>query len=331
MKIGLITSGGDSPGMNPCIAELVKWSRASGHTAVGIQGGYPGVLQRAYLPLDACDIQPIYKQGGSVLKSGRLPELRDGAVAARLVQTLREDGFQCVFVLGGDGSFRGAQELARAAKGEIAFFGLPATIDNDVWGTRYTLGFDTAINKLAQYIDDIMDTAVTMPGRVFLIETLGRDGRLAYSAEQMGLVDFSVMSERDLSDDMVCERVRWLLTHGRDYVLITYSEGTAGRMFGAARQLEKELGCSVKCNMIGYQQRGGRPTAAERMFAAGFAKEAWRALMSGARSGYIVWDNGRFSLAPLADANKKKPFVPTPGTYDLSSVENTTCREGFLC
>lgn len=244
--------------MNPCIAELVKWSRASGHTAVGIQGGYQGVLQRAYRPLDVCDVQPIYKLGGSILKSGRLPELHDETVAARLARTLREDGFECVFVLGrGYGSFRGAHVLARAAKGEVTFFGLPATIDNDIWGTWYTLEFDTAINKLAQHIDDIMDTAMTMPGRIFLIETLGRDGRLAYSAEQMGLVDFSVMLERDLSDDMLCERVRRLLTRGREYILITYSEGTTGRMFGTARQLEKELGCSVKCNIIGYQQRGG--------------------------------------------------------------------------
>ena len=311
MKIGILTSGGDSPGMNPCIAELTKRGLALGHEVVGIRGGYGGILRGDYCALDAPLAQRIYKLGGTILQSGRLPELKRREVRDRAVRELERAGFDALVVLGGDGSFRGAGALCEAAGGKLRLIGIPCTIDNDIYGSRYTLGYDTALNKLAAYIDDIMDTALALPGRVFLIETLGRDGRLAYSAEEMGLVDFSVLLERDLTDEQVCERVRGILAGGKPYVLATFSEGTA-RIARTARFLEERLGRSVKCNMIGYQQRGGAPTAAERLFATGFAREAYRALGDGVTEGYTVWSGGRFGVLPLREAEKHKEFRPEP-------------------
>lgn len=309
MRIGILTSGGDSPGMNPCIAELVKQGAALGHELVGIRGGYPGILRGAFCPLDRHIVQPIYKLGGTVLGSGRLPEMRERSVQLQVLQALEKAGIEALMILGGDGSFRGAKALSDVGEGRLRFVGIPCTIDNDIFGSEYTLGYDTALNKLAAYIDDIMDTALALPNRVFLIETLGRDGRLAYSAEEMGLVDLSVMLERDLTDQQVCEKIRAIFAAGKTYVILSYSEKTA-RIAQTARYLERKLGCSVKCNMIGYQQRGGVPTAAERLFAAGFVREAYRALEDGDRDVYTVWTGGAFGRLPLVQAAQHKLFQP---------------------
>ena len=146
MRIGILTSGGDSPGMNPCIAELVKQGAALGHELVGIRGGYPGILRGAFCPLDRHIVQPIYKLGGTVLGSGRLPEMRERSVQLQVLQALEKAGIEALMILGGDGSFRGAKALSDVGEGRLRFVGIPCTIDNDIFGSEYTLGYDTALN-----------------------------------------------------------------------------------------------------------------------------------------------------------------------------------------
>ncbi len=306
MKIGVITSGGDAPGMNPCIAGIVKNAEKLGHEVFGFEYGYTGILQNKIRRLCAKEVQGIYKMGGTILKTSRLPQLKDVCVQKELIANLKQNGIGGLAVLGGDGSFRGAEALSRQDEA-INYVGVPATIDNNIYKSEYTLGFDTALNKQMAYIDDIMDTASSMPGRVFLVETLGAwDGYLAMSSVHMGIADLGVLVERPMTDDEVAHEVkRALAAHG--FAVVTLAEGTY-RMFDTAKYIHEKLGCTVKCNMLGYQQRGGTPTALDRLHAAAFSKYAVKALDEKMMNQYVVYAGGGYQYANLCEAVNSKEF-----------------------
>ncbi len=306
MRIGVITSGGDAPGMNPCIAGLAKNAEQLGHELFGFEYGYAGILQNKIRRIHANEVQGIYKMGGTILKTSRLPELKEPSVQKELIAVLKQNGIAGLAVLGGDGSFKGADALSRQ-DASINFVGIPATIDNNIYKSEYTLGFDTALNKQMAYIDDIMDTAASMPGRVFLVETLGAwDGYLAMSSVHMGIADFSVLVERPMTDDEIAKAAQKALSaHG--FAVVTLAEGTY-RMFETAKYVHEKLGCTVKCNLLGYQQRGGTPTALERLHAAAFAKYAVRALHDGIMNQYVVYSGGGYRYVNLSESVNKKEF-----------------------
>lgn len=306
MKIGVITSGGDSPGMNPCIAGIVKHALALGHEVCAFEYGFVGVRENRVRPLGLEDVHGIYKLGGTVIKTGRLPELKEPDVQRELIKVLHGNGINALIVLGGDGSFKGA-EVLHACDASISYIGIPCTIDNNIYRSDYTLGFDTALNKQMAYIDDIMDTALSLPGRVFFVETLGAwDGYLAMSSSLMGMADYSVLVEREVTDDQIADIVQAELARKR-FSLITFAEGTY-RMFDTAEYVRKKLGCSIKCNLLGYQQRGGVPTATERLHAAAFAKYAVQAVHEGITNKYIAWQGGKYVYVDLKEAVNKKTF-----------------------
>jgi 6-phosphofructokinase 1 len=306
MKIGVITSGGDSPGMNPCIAGIVKNALALGHEVCAFEYGFVGIRENRVRPLGLEDIHGIYKMGGTVIKTGRLPELKETSVRQELTKVLHNNGINALIVLGGDGSFKGA-EVLHACDPTISYIGVPCTIDNNIYLSDYTLGFDTALNKQMVYIDDIMDTALSLPGRVFFVETLGAwDGYLAMSSTLMGMADYSVLVEREVTDEEITEIVAVNLKLKR-FSLITFAEGTY-RMFDTADYVKNKLGCSIKCNLLGYQQRGGVPTATERLHAAAFAKYAVKAVDEGITNKYIAWQSGKYVYIDLKEAVNKKKF-----------------------
>jgi 6-phosphofructokinase 1 len=306
MRIAIITSGGDSPGMNPCIAGIVKNALALGHEVCAFEYGFVGIHENRMKPLGLDDVHGIYKMGGTVIKTGRLPELKEPQVQQELIRVLHSHGIGALIVLGGDGSFKGAEAL-HASDPTISYIGIPCTIDNNIYKSDYTLGFDTALNKQMAYIDDIMDTALSLPGRVFFVETLGAwDGYLAMSSTLMGMADYSVLVERPVSDDEIADIVAAGLKEKR-FSLITFAEGTY-RMFDTAEHVKKKLGCSIKCNLLGYQQRGGVPTATERLHAAAFAKYAVEAVDGGITNKYIAYQNGSYVYVDLKEAVNKKKF-----------------------
>ena len=306
MRIGVITSGGDAPGMNPCIAGIVKNAEKLGHEIFGFEYGYTGIRQNKIKRIGANEVQCIYKMGGTILKTSRLPELKETDVQKELIAVLKQNGIEGLAVLGGDGSFQGAEVLSHQ-DASINFIGVPATIDNNIYKSEYSLGFDTALNKQMAYIDDIMDTAAAMPGRVFFVETLGAwDGYLAMSSVHMGIADFSVLVERSMTDDEITEAAQKALdAHG--FAIVTLAEGTY-RMFDTAKYVHEKLGCTVKCNLLGYQQRGGTPTALERIHAAAFAKYAVNALHEKIMNRYVVFSGGKYLYVDLAEAVNKKIF-----------------------
>ena len=211
-------------------------------------------------------------------------------------------------MIGGDGSFRGAFDLWTADK-SLQIIGIPGTIDNNIFGSDYTLGHDTALNKLIAYIDDISDTGMSLPGRVFFVETLGaQDSYLPQSAVLMGMSDFSVLYEpRTTNDEIVQKVLEYRHLARRDYVLATFAEGAA-QMFEAAEYVRNKLQLNVKCNLIGFQQRGGVPSAADRMHAAAFALHALNALEKGDGGKYLVHSQHTYKFIDLACAKQKKLF-----------------------
>jgi len=306
MKIGIITSGGDSPGMNPCIAGLVKNALAFGYEVCAFEYGFVGIRENRIRKLGLEDVHGIYKMGGTILKTARLPELKKREVQQELIDVLHGNGINALIVLGGDGSFKGA-EVLYSLDSSINYICVPCTIDNNIYKSEYTLGFDTALNKQMEYIDDIMDTALSLPDRVFFVETLGAwDGYLAMSSTLMGMADYSVLVEREVSDDEIADIVQAALAKKR-FSLITFAEGTY-RMFDTAEYVRKKLNCSIKCNLLGYQQRGGSPTATERLHAAAFAKYALKAVHEGIKNKYIAYQGGKYVYIDLKEAVNKKVF-----------------------
>lgn len=310
MNIAVLTSGGDSPGMNPCIAKLVLEGEKRGHNVYGYMGGYPGILSCKANRLHSRDIYGLFRLGGSILKSGRLPELTQREVQRAVIERLTNDKIDALIVLGGDGSLRGAKDLGEMGTG-INFIGIPCTIDNNIYGSDYTLGHDTALNRLVQYIDDITDTALSMGKRIFLVETLGGpDGYFARSMVDIGICDFAVTREHPLTDDEVADRIADIFSeNNKDFVIVAVAEHTfpSDSLLEAIRN---RLHIEPKINMIAYQMRGGRPTAFERLHAASFALCALHAIESGVHNKYVVYVDGRYKLEDLSLAGNAKPFRP---------------------
>lgn len=308
MNIAVITSGGDAPGMNPCVAQVVKEAAVGRHKVYGYRRGFLGIRDKDFDVLTPQDVQDWYKLGGTVLRTGRFPELAERSWQEKLVANLRENEIDALIVLGGDGSFNGALKL-HEADASINIIGIPSTIDNNIYGSDYTLGFDTALNKQVDYIDGISDTAMSMPGRVFFVETLGAwDGYLTNSSVLMGMADFSVLVEKPMTNEEICAKVKECMDNPqRDYVLVTFAEGSYQTLEAAAYVKEK-LGANVKCNLLGFTQRGGVPTARDRIHAAGFAKYAVRALEKGIMNKYVVFKDGRYDYMDITYASRKKEF-----------------------
>ena len=308
MNIAVITSGGDSPGMNPCIAQIVKEAVACGHRVFAYERGFLGVRDHNIYELDINKVQDWYKLGGTMLRTGRFPELSESKWQKELSKNLKSDGIDVLIVIGGDGSFLGALKLHEACS-DINIIGIPGTIDNNIYGSEYTLGFDTALNMQTAYIDAISDTGMSLPGRVFFVETLGAwDGYLTNSSVLMGIADFSVLVEAPMSNEEICERVKQILDKkDRDYVLVTFAEGSY-QTIEAAEYVKEKLGLNVKYNLMGYCQRGGSPSAADRLHAAGFAKYAIKAVNEGLMNKYVVYKNGSYAYMDLKEAANKKVF-----------------------
>jgi len=306
MNIGVISSGGDSPGMNPCIARIVSLASEEGCRVFGYKGGYFGILDRDYVELKPADVQGWYKLGGTMLKTGRLPGLVDEPVQLKVLASLEERQIEALIVIGGDGSFRGGMDLLRHGR-KLNIIGIPGTIDNNIYGSDYTLGHDTALNKMVSYIDDISDTAMAMPNRVFFVETLGAcESYFPKAAVRMGMADFCVLYEPRTSNEEIAGQVEHYRKAGkRDYVLAVFAEG-ANQMLEAAEYVREKLKLNVKSNLMGFQQRGGVPTASDRAHAAYFAETALAAIKDKTPGKYVVYKNGVYGLRDFADAKQKK-------------------------
>jgi 6-phosphofructokinase 1 len=298
LKIAVLTSGGDAPGMNAAIRSVVRSAIDCGAQVVGVERGYEGLLERRFHPLGVGDVGGILDRGGTFLGTSRSERFKTPEGVAEAVQILRNAEVTGLVVIGGDGSYRGAEELDNAGMPSVA---VPGTIDNDISGTDTSIGFDTALNTVVEAVGKIRDTASSHE-RTFVIEVMGRtSGILATYAGLAAGGDCILVPEVEWCIDDVCETVAAGVRRGKKHSIIILAEG-AGHAFGLAEDLETHCGHDVRAVVLGHVQRGGSPSAFDRILASRFAEKAVRTLLDG-QSGMAVGLQGSdICVYPLSEA-----------------------------
>ncbi|MFA6860406.1 MAG: ATP-dependent 6-phosphofructokinase [Clostridia bacterium] len=266
MKIGVLTSGGDAPGMNACLANIAEECERLGYELVAFIGGYKGLMDNDTIKLGRKAVQNISHLGGSIIKSMRCPEFKTPQGVAKGIKTLKENKIDCLIAIGGDGTFNGLRELA--AK-DIHVIGIPATIDNDLFYLDKTLGFDTAVNTVTEAIVKIKETMLSMNRGCFL-EVMGRFcGDIALYSGVASKANVIMLPERPLTFEQVLAKVKKCVKQGEESPMIVVSENLIN-IYDWARRLQEETGIEFKANVLGYLQRGGRPTVYDRLIALQF-------------------------------------------------------------
>ena len=283
-KIAVATAGGDAPGMNAAIRSVVRTALFNGLEVMGVERGYAGLIEGKMRSLDIRSVSGIINRGGTMLRTARCEEIKTNQgiqKAARTLRTHKIDGF---VVIGGDGSFRGASELYEVS--HVPVIGVPATIDNDVFGTDTTVGFDTAVNTALFTIDRIRDTA-TSHERVFVVEVMGR--KRGFLALEVGLAEgaeFILIPEIEYDLQDVCRKIEQGRTKGKTSEIIVMAEG-AGDSATIVEHIEKETGYDVRLTVLGHAQRGGPPTARSRILGNRFGAQAVELLLQGAKKNMV--------------------------------------------
>ena len=277
-RIGVLTSGGDAPGMNACIRAVVRSALGRGIECVGIRRGWSGLINGDIMPMDSSSVSRIINRGGTMLYTARSEEFRTEAGQQRAVNTCKLLGLDGVVAIGGDGTFRGAQELSKRG---IAVVGIPGTIDEDIVCTDYTIGFDTAANTAVECIDRLRDTMQSHE-RCSVVEVMGRHaGYLAlYVAMAVGATAVLVPEVPYDFEHQVVEKIRRARLGGKTNFMIVVAEGAASGI-AVGEEIRRELGLDPRVTILGHIQRGGSPTAHDRVMATRMGYEAVRILAEG--------------------------------------------------
>ncbi len=290
--IGVLTSGGDAPGMNAAIRAVVRQAISKGKKVKGIRRGYTGLLAEDIVDMEAKDVSDIIQKGGTVLQTARCPEFRTEEGQRLGAEMCRKHGIEGIIVIGGDGSFRGAQKLA--AQG-INTIGVPGTIDLDISCTDYTIGFDTAVNTAMEAIDKIRDTASSHE-RCSIIEVMGRDAGyialwcgLANGAEQVLIPEKYDFDEQKIVNNIIANRKR-----GKRHYIIINAEGI-GHSTSLARRIEAATGMETRATILGHMQRGGSPTCKDRVYASTMGAYAVDLLCEGKSNRIVAYKDGKFT------------------------------------
>lgn len=312
-RIGVLTSGGDSPGMNAAIRAVVRTSIYYEKEAVGILRGYQGILDRSFMSMHSHSVSKTISQGGTILKSSRCPEFKEKDVRKKAVENMKEAGIDALVVIGGDGSFRGANLLCN----EFGFpvVGVPGTIDNDIYGTDYTIGFDTAINTAVSAIDKLRDTADSH-NLVFFVEVMGRDaGFIALNTAIATGAEATIIPEIETSIEGLCDYLQGERRKNKTSGIVIVAEN--GKL-GSASEIAKKVALMLpnyetRVTTLGHIQRGGSPSCNDRVLASFLGHESVKALLQG-KSGVMVGQvNNKIAYTPFEEACSKHNEI----NYDL--------------
>jgi len=309
-KIGILTSGGDAPGMNACIRAAVRTALAGNLDIYGIKWGYAGLIRGEIEPLDRKVIANIIHQGGTILGTARSEEFRTKEGRAKAINVLQETGIEGLILIGGDGTFRGGTLLSQECG--VSIVGIPGTIDNDCYGTDYTIGFDTAINTALEAIDRIRDTA-TAHDRLFFVEVMGRNtGFIALESGLAGGAEELLIPEAPVSVEELCARLGDNFRAGKRSAIVVVAEAEhPGESFRIAREIKDRIGYESRVCILGHIQRGGPPTARDRVLASSLGVAAVQALTEG-KSGCMIGEiNSKIVYTPLKDTWEKKKQLQT--------------------
>ena len=303
--IGVLTSGGDAPGMNACIRAIVRSGISRGLEVLGIRRGYCGILDEDFTELGSRSVANIIHRGGTILETARCEELKMEEGIRKAAEILRGHAIEGLITIGGDGTFRGAAALAEA--GEARVIGVPGTIDNDVYGTDYAIGFDTAINTALDAIDKIRDTAESLQ-RPFFVEVMGKSrGFIALEVGIAGGAEEILIPESETNVEELCLDIRRSFSKGKKSTIVIVAEGDeAGGALSIAQQVWERLRIEYRICVLGHVQRGGSPTARDRVLASKLGAAAVDALVDG-RSAYMVGElKGEIAFTPLRETWEKR-------------------------
>ena len=290
-KIAVLTSGGDAPGMNAAIRAVVRTAIHNGIEVMGVQRGYAGLINGELFPMNRSSVSDIIQRGGTILRTARCLEFKQEEVRKEAAQILADNGVEALVVIGGDGSFTGAKLLSKLG---VKTIGLPGTIDNDLTYTDYTIGFDTALNTVVDAIDKIRDTS-TSHERVSIVEVMGRDcGDIAiYTGIACG-AEYIITPEKGYDKDELCKVILEGKKAGKMHNLVLLAEGVGGAS-ELAKYIEDKTGIETRATVLGHIQRGGAPSAFDRVLASRMGSKAIELLMEGKTSKVVgIKDNEIF-------------------------------------
>jgi len=319
MKIGVLTSGGDSPGMNAAIRAVVRQAASNHHAVVGFVEGYRGLVDDEMIELSNRLVSEVIDRGGTFLRTSRYLEFTDYKMQMKAAENLRRAEIASLIVIGGEGSMAGAHALCRLG---IRVIGVPASIDNDIYGTDYAIGFDTALNTVVEMLSKLRDTA-SAHERVFVVEVMGRrSGAIALNAGLAGGADYMCLPGTPATDPEQIDKISALIERryelGKTHTLIIVAEGagSAGEVAGALRAT---TGREVRVTVLGHIQRGGSPSALDRLIASQLGSYAVD-LADDGRSDIMVGLSGRhLTTTPLEETFTKKVNADS-GLYQLAKV-----------
>lgn len=309
-KVGVLTSGGDSPGMNAAIRSVVRTCAYHNLECVGIYRGYQGMIEGDFIEMGPRSVNNIINKGGTILKSARSAEFRTPEGRKKAHENLVKEGIDALVVIGGDGSFTGA--LMFNSEFGFPVMGIPGTIDNDIFGTSHTLGYDTALNTVVDCIDKIRDTA-SSHNRLFFVEVMGRDaGHIALNAGIAGGAEEILIPEEDLGLDRLLESLQKSKASGKSSSIVVIAEGDkiGKNVFELKDYVEANLPeYDVRVSVLGHMQRGGTPSCFDRVLASRLGVKAVESLLDGVSNFMVGLKNDTVNLTPLVQAIKGKSEI----------------------
>lgn len=309
--IAVLTSGGDAPGMNACIRAVVRTGRYHGLEVYGIMHGYQGMIEDQFKLLGSDDVGNIIQRGGTILKSSRSKDFLTKEGRQKAFDNLRSHGIEGIIVIGGDGTFAGAKVFTEEHR--IPFIGLPGTIDNDLIGTDYTIGYDTALNNVIEAVDKIKDTAASHD-RLFFVEVMGKDvGFIALrSGIGVGAAAILIPEVHTDLDELIANLDAAYKRRKTSSIIIVAEGDDAGGAYKIAEQVVKALPqYDTRVSVLGHQQRGGSPSALDRMLASQLGYEAVNSLLAGKHSVMVGIVNKEVCYTPFHRAIKHHDKVNT--------------------
>ena len=313
--LGVLTSGGDAPGMNACVRAVTRTAFQEGINIIGVMNGYEGLINGEFKNWrGARDVGGLLRMGGTVLQAQRSKDFRTKNGQREAIRSMNEVGMDGLITIGGEGTLNGAHALAEQG---IKVVGIPASIDNDIWGTDMAIGVDTALNTIMESVDKLRDTA-SSHARAFLVEKMGRNS--GYLAVQAGIAcgaEIVLCPEFPTTVENVAEIVEDAYKRGKNHAIIIVAEGATIRTTELAHQLDAlNVGFKTRMTILGHIQRGGSPTAFDRHLAAQLGIRAVQALLAGETDVMIGLRGRDITLAPLADVISHKRPV-NMDTYNM--------------
>lgn len=318
-RIGVFTSGGDSPGMNAAVRAVVRTARANDLSVVGIRYGYQGMIKGDFVEMDGSSVSNIIQQGGTILKSARSDEFRTVEGRKKAAQNVQDAGIDALVAIGGDGTFQGATKLNEEYNVQVV--GIPGTIDNDLSGTDETIGYDTALNTAMEAIDKIRDTADAHE-RLFLVEVMGREaGFIALETGIAGGAELIILPETlNNLDDIKANLNEVFRAQRRSSLVIVAEGGQTGGAYKLGEDLKEDYAkFEMRVCILGHIQRGGSPTARDRVLASRLGYAAVNALVDGHTNAMVGVINNEIKITPIKNTWSKKKSI----NYELLDLAKT--------